>query len=168
MSGRRLAIGLAAVIIPAVAVGLAGAAVLGVAHVYVPAAYLVALAVVAFGLFRLGRIMLADLEPPPSHRHGPRREAPQRPAIFGPLERRLANATRQRRLYVIGLRPVLWELASERVRLHRGLDLDHLQPDAARDLVGADAWSWLTTRDEDGPPPTPEQVTALVRTIGRL
>lgn len=169
--GRAAAVTLAAVIVPGIVVGIVGAAVLGVAQVHVPAGYLVGVAVVALGLLRLGRITLAELEPPPARSHGPRRNATERPAIFAPLERRLANATRQRRLYLAGLQPMLWDLARERVRLHNGVDLDRLRvtdPATARELLGADAWQWLTARGEDGPAPTPEQVTALVRTVARL
>lgn len=168
---RQAALLLGLVVIPGIVLGLAGATALRSADVEVSGGYLAGMGIVALALFRLGRYTLADLEAPARARHGSAPEPPERPALLLPIERRLSAAARERRLFRVGLQPMLWELARERVRLHNGLDLDVLrthQPTVARDLIGDQTWQWLTTTDADGPAPTPREVQQLVRAVGRL
>lgn len=65
---------------------------------------------------------------------------------------------------------MLAELARDRMRLHHALDLDRvlLDPGLARKMLGDDLWFWLTTTDEDGPPPRPAELQALVTAVGAL
>lgn len=168
---RQAALLLGLVVLPGVVLGLAGATALHSADVEVSGVYLAGMCIVALALFRLGRYTLADLEAPAPLRHGSTPERLERPALLLPVERRLSAAARERRLFVVGLQPMLWDLARERVRLHNGLDLDVLrvhQPMVARDLIGDDVWQWLTTDDEDGPAPSPRTVQRLIWTVGHL
>jgi hypothetical protein len=168
---RQSALVLGLVIVPGVVLGLVGATALHTADVEVSAVYLVGMCIVALALFRLGRYTLADLEAPARVRHGSVPRPLERPALLLPIERRLSAATREGRLFVVGLQPMLWDLARERIRLHNGLDLDVLrahQPTVARDLIGDEVWQWLTTSDPDAPPPSPRTVAQLVRAVGRL
>jgi hypothetical protein len=168
---RQAALLLGLVVVPGVVLGLAGATALHSADVEVSSVYLAGMCIVALALFRLGRYTLADLESPAPVRHGSTPERPERPALLLPIERRLSAAARERRLFLAGLQPMLWDLARERVRLHNGLDLDVLrihQPTVARDLIGDDVWQWLTTADQEGPPPSPRTVQQLVWAVGHL
>lgn len=168
---RQAALLLGLVVIPGIVLGLVGATALHSADVEVSGVYLTGMCIVALAVFRLGRYTLADLESTPPVRHGSTPEPRERPALLLPIERRLSAAARERRLFLVGLQPMLWDLARERVRLHDGLDLDVLrthQPTVARDLIGDDTWQWLTTSDPDGAAPTPREIQQLVRAVGRL
>lgn len=168
---RQAALLLGLIVVPGIVLGIAGAAALHSADVEVSEVYLAGMCIVALALFRLGRYTLADLEAPVHVRHGSTHTPLERPALLLPIERRLSAASRERRLFLVGLQPMLWDLARERVHLHDGLDLDVLrahQPTVARDLIGDQTWQWLTTSDPDGPAPTPREVQQLVRAVGRL
>jgi hypothetical protein len=159
------------VAVPALVLGLVGARLLHPAGVAVSAAYLVGLCAVGFALLQLGRYLLRDLDSPASPHHGPQPAPSRRPDLIGMLERRVANATRERHAFEATLQPQLWQLAAERVRLRTGANLDeltHRDPQRARQLAGDEVWQWLTTRDRRATPPTAEQIRRLVDEVRNL
>lgn len=157
--------------LPGIAVGVGGSWLLRQASVGVAAGYCVALAIAGFSVLALAKGLLSRIEAPLPPAHG--RKPPPEPAndVLAPLERRLAAAVRERRLYVAGLQPLLYEVARERLRLRHTLDLDRVMrhdPDLARRTLGDEPWTWLTTRDLDGRPPTPHQLRTVITAIEAL
>jgi hypothetical protein len=97
---------------------------------------------------------------------------PQRPVELERIEREvhlsLGNSFSLHRR----LRPVLREIAEHRLLLRHGLDLDG-QPEAARELLGDTAWSWLRPdrpepRDRLAPGPPLAELTAVVDALERI
>ena len=147
------------------AFGLAGFALLHAAHLRVPAWYCVAVGIGALGVLAATRAVLAELEAPLPQPHGPVPAGDPPPAAVAPLERLLAAASRERRLYLHGLQPLLRDLARERLRLRH--DAPGTDEPAWR-VMGDELWQWLTTSDPSGPAPTPQVLQRLVSAIERL
>jgi hypothetical protein len=170
-SGVRVALAVAVVVVPGVAAGLIVAFALHQADVQTSTWYVVALALLTVALFRLGKTALTDVEAPERPAHGRSHAAGEAPQLLAPIERRLAGAARERRLFVTGLQPMLLDLARERIRLHDDLDLDSLiarEPDSARHTLGDELWTWLTTKDYDGPAPTAREIERMISAIEAL
>jgi hypothetical protein len=97
---------------------------------------------------------------------------PQRPAELERLEREVYLSLGSSFYLHHRLRPVLREVAANRLLLRHGLDLD-ARPAEARKLVGDNAWSWLrpdrpepTDRWAPGPPIA--ELTAIIDALERI
>jgi hypothetical protein len=129
----------------------------------------VLLAIGAACLLVLGRTILARLGragPSPLDRR--RRTPPaagHRPEALLILERAVRFSETSSADMHVRLRPVLREVARERLLAHGGIDLDR-EPDAARAALGETAWE-LVRPDRPAPPSArdPAASPALVRSI---
>jgi hypothetical protein len=69
------------------------------------------------------------------------------------------------------LQPNLRHLAAERLRLRRGIDLER-RPDAAREVLGGEAWDLVMRRgaasDRKAPAPTLTEIRALFEMLERV
>ena len=97
---------------------------------------------------------------------------PERPAELERLEREVHLSLGNEFYFHHRLRPLLREIASSRLLLHHGVDLDRRPAEAER-LVGAQAWSWLRPdreepRDRWTPGPPTGDLAALVETLERI
>jgi hypothetical protein len=97
---------------------------------------------------------------------------PERPAELERLEREVHLSLAGSFYLHHRLRPVLREIASHRLLLRHGLDLD-LRPDAAQALLGDTAWSWLRPdrpepRDRWAPGPPLAELTAVIDALERI
>jgi len=97
---------------------------------------------------------------------------PARPAELERLEREVYLALGNEFYLYHRLRPLLREIASDRLLLHHGVDLDRRPAEAER-LLGPEAWEWLRPdREEprdrwvDGPPT--EELSAVVDALERI
>jgi hypothetical protein len=97
---------------------------------------------------------------------------PQRPAELERLEREVYLSLGSEFYLHHRLRPLLREIASDRLLLRHGVDLDR-QPAAAERLVGPEAWEWLRPDREEprdrwvhGPPT--EGLSAVVDALERI
>lgn len=78
---------------------------------------------------------------------------------------RLTYAVVATRHYESGVRPVLTELARDRVRRHHGIDMTE-EPERARELMGDDLWLGLTSTREQ--PPTTTDLDRWLTALERL
>ena len=97
---------------------------------------------------------------------------PERPAELERLEREVHLSLGSEFYFHHRMRPLLREIASSRLLLHHGVDLDG-QPAEAERLVGPEAWSWLRPDREEprdrwvhGPPD--EELSAVVAALERI
>lgn len=151
-------------------IGAVAAGVLRPAKVEVPIAWAAALGATLAILTLSLRSLTRTLDIPIPHRTPVQPIAQVADPLLTPWERRLGASSRDRRMYIAGLQPVLADLARERMRLHHALDLDLVlrDPIRARHILGDDLWFWLTTTDQDGPPPRPAELQALVTAVQAL
>lgn len=84
------------------------------------------------------------------------------------LERRLQNASTDGAKFDWRLRPMLVQLATDRLRYKHGINFRR-EPERARAMVGEHLW-WIMNAVPSGPSsaPTREQLVALVATIEAL
>jgi hypothetical protein len=97
---------------------------------------------------------------------------PERPAELERLEREVYLSLGNSFYLHHRLRPLLREIASNRLLLHSGVDLDR-RPAEAEKLVGPEAWSWLRPdrkepRNRWAPGPPIEELTAVVDALERI
>ena len=97
---------------------------------------------------------------------------PQRPAELDRLEREVYLSLGSSFYLHHRLRPLLREIASSRLLLRHGLDLDHRTEKAAR-LVGPQAWEWLRPdrtepRDRWAPGPPLAELTSIIDALERI
>lgn len=97
---------------------------------------------------------------------------PERPAELERLEREVYLSLGNSFYLHHRLRPLLREIASTRLLLHYGVDLDR-RPAEAEKLVGPEAWEWLRPdrkepRDRWAAGPPMEQMTAVVEALERI
>lgn len=78
---------------------------------------------------------------------------------------RVTYAVVATRHYESGVRPVLAELARDRVRRHHGIDMT-AEPERARELIGENLWQALTTTREQ--PPTTAELDRWLTTLEQL
>lgn len=78
---------------------------------------------------------------------------------------RVTYAVVATRHFESGVRPVLAELARDRVRRHHGIDMA-AEPERARDLIGEDLWQALTTPRTTAP--TTAELDRWLTTLERL
>lgn len=104
--------------------------------------------------------------------HDPIDVLPERPRELERLEREMYLALSSGFFLHHRLRPVLREVASHRLLLRYGIDLDR-RPEAAAALLGEPAWSWLRPdreppkdRWEQGPPLS--ELRAIVDALERI
>ena len=97
---------------------------------------------------------------------------PERPAELERLEREVYLSLGNEFYFHHRLRPLLREIASDRLLVQHGVDLDR-QPAQAERLVGPEAWEWVRP-DREEPrdrwvhgPPTAE-LTAVVDALERI
>ena len=97
---------------------------------------------------------------------------PQRPAELDRLEREVYLSLGSSFYLHHRLRPLLREIASSRLLLRHGLDLDH-RPEKAARLVGPQAWEWLRPdrtepRDRWAPGPPLAELTSVIDALERI
>jgi hypothetical protein len=97
---------------------------------------------------------------------------PQRPAELNRLEREVYLSLGSSFYLHHRLRPLLREIASSRLLLRHGLDLDQRSDQAAK-LVGPQAWEWLRPdrsepRDRWAPGPPVAELTSVVDALERI
>jgi len=78
---------------------------------------------------------------------------------------RLTYAVVATRHYESGVRPVLTELARDRLRRHHGMDMT-AEPERARELMGDDLWQGLTSTRAQ--PPTTTDLSRWLTALERL
>lgn len=78
---------------------------------------------------------------------------------------RVTYAVVASRHYQSGVRPVLVELADDRLRRHHGIDMT-TEPDRARTVIGEDLWKALTT--DRTQPPTTSDLDRWLTTLEQL
>lgn len=78
---------------------------------------------------------------------------------------RLSYAVVETRHYAAGVRPVLAEIARDRLRRHHGIELDE-NPERARAILGEDVWRALNGLIEH--PPTTEDLDRWLTQLERL
>jgi hypothetical protein len=97
---------------------------------------------------------------------------PERPAELERLEREVYLSLGSTFYLHHKLRPLLREIASNRLLLKHGLEIDS-RPAEAEKLVGPEAWEWLRPdrnepRDRWAPGPPVEELTAVVDALERI
>jgi len=97
---------------------------------------------------------------------------PQRPAELERLEREVHLSLGSSFYLHHRLRPLLREIASNRLLVRHGVDLDR-RPDVAAKRLGPQAWEWLRPdreepRDRWGPGPPLAELTAVVDALDRI
>jgi hypothetical protein len=97
---------------------------------------------------------------------------PERPAELERLEREVYLSLGSTFYLHHRLRPLLREIASNRLLLGYGIDLDSRPTEAAK-LVGPEAWEWLRPdrqepRDRWAPGPPLEELDAVVDALERI
>jgi hypothetical protein len=97
---------------------------------------------------------------------------PQRPAELERLEREVYLSLGSSFYLHHRLRPLLREIASNRLLLRHGLDPD-LRPDEAAKIVGPQAWEWLRPdrqepRDRWAPGPPMAELSSVVNALERI
>ena len=97
---------------------------------------------------------------------------PERPAELERLEREVHLSLGSTFYLHHKLRPLLREIATNRLLLRHGIDLDS-RPAEAEKLVGPEAWAWLQPdrkepRDRWAPGPPIEDLTAVVAALERI
>ena len=97
---------------------------------------------------------------------------PERPTELERLEREVHLSLAGAFYLHHRLRPVLREIAANRLLLRQGLDLD-ARPDTARRVVGDAAWEWLRPereepRDRWGPGPAFAELEEVVDALERI
>jgi hypothetical protein len=97
---------------------------------------------------------------------------PERPAELERLEREVHLSLGSTFYLHHRLRPLLREIATNRLLLRHGIDLDS-RPAEAEKLVGPEAWEWLRSdrkepRDRWAPGPPIEELTAVVAALERI
>jgi hypothetical protein len=98
--------------------------------------------------------------------------SPQRPAELERLEREVYLSLGNSFHLHHRLRPLLREIAENRLLLRHGLDLDR-RPDEAHALLGDTAWSWLRPDhpeplDRWAPGPPIAELTAVIDALERI
>jgi hypothetical protein len=97
---------------------------------------------------------------------------PERPAELERLEREVYLSLGSSFYLHHRLRPVLREVAANRLLLRHGLDLDR-RPEDAHMLLGDTAWSWLRAdrpepRDRWAPGPPLAELTAVIDALEKI
>ena len=97
---------------------------------------------------------------------------PQRPAELERLEREVYLSLGSSFYLHHRLRPILREVAANRLLLRHGCDLDR-RPEEAHALLGDPAWEWLRPerpepRDRWAPGPPLAELTAVVDAVERI
>jgi hypothetical protein len=97
---------------------------------------------------------------------------PERPAELERLEREVYLSLGSSFYLHHRLRPVLREVAANRLLLRHGLDFDR-RPDDAKGVLGDVAWSWLRPdrpepRDRWAPGPPLAELTAVIDALERI
>jgi hypothetical protein len=97
---------------------------------------------------------------------------PQRPTELERLEREVHLSLGSSFYLHHRLRPLLREIASNRLLVRHGVDLDG-RPDEAAKLVGPQAWEWLRPdrsepRDRWAPGPPFKELTSVVDALERI
>jgi hypothetical protein len=97
---------------------------------------------------------------------------PQRPAELERLEREVHLSLGSSFYLYHRLRPLLREIASNRLIVRHGVDLER-RPEEAEKLVGPQAWEWLRPdrkepRDRWAPGPPIGELTAVVEALERI
>ena len=84
------------------------------------------------------------------------------------LERRLDRACQDPANFEWAVRPMLAQLAAERLQSKHGVSVGR-EPAHARELVGEQLWQIMTIApNTPGPPVTPARLRELVQAIGRI
>ena len=84
------------------------------------------------------------------------------------LERRLQAASLDGAKFDWGLRPLLAQLAAERLRYRHGITIRR-EPETARAMLGEQLWQMINGRsDEPSPPLSRQQLTTLIQAIEAL
>lgn len=96
----------------------------------------------------------------------------ERPAELTRLERAVALGSANAFYLHARLRPLLRRIADERLRVHRGVELE-TQPEAAREALGPEAWDLLRPdrprpTDPDAPGLPLSRLESVVATLERL
>jgi hypothetical protein len=97
---------------------------------------------------------------------------PQRPVELQRMEREVYLSLATSFHLYHRLRPVIREIAEDRLRVRHGLDLDR-RPEDAHALLGDAAWSWLRPdcpepKDRWSPGPPIAELTAVVDALERI
>jgi hypothetical protein len=97
---------------------------------------------------------------------------PERPAELERLEREVYLSLGSWFYLYHRLRPILREIAENRLQLRHGLDLD-AQPEDSQAILGETAWSWLRPdrpepRDRWAPGPPLSELEAVVGMLERI
>jgi hypothetical protein len=97
---------------------------------------------------------------------------PERPAELERLEREVYLSLGSTFYLHHRLRPLLREIATNRLLLRHGIDLDG-RPAEAEKLVGPEAWAWLRPdrkepRDRWAPGPPLEELSAVVAALEKI
>jgi hypothetical protein len=141
-------------------------------QVRVPLWYCVGLGIVAGCLVVLARDVVGDMEVALPVRRRPRTVAQPGTGSVATLVRRLGAAAGEDRLYALHIRPVLLDLAGERLRLRSGGDAIGCRADGAdrvRAALGEGSWTALMRSGPSSPAPlTVRELERVVAAIERL
>lgn len=156
--GRGAALGLAIGIV----IELIGLLV----HAETSPVLLLGLPVAVLALLQLVRASVHE-PPPPDQVTEPSAVRPEYFMRLRQLERRLEGACSDPSKFEWSLRPLLAELAVERLSSKHGINFRH-EPQTAREVVGEQLWQIMTTSDTSSQPVRPAQLRELVQAISRI
>jgi hypothetical protein len=142
------------------------AVLLAAMQVRVPLWFGVGLGIVAGCLVVLVADVVGDMEVALPVRRRPRTGGAQPgKGSLATLVRRLETAARDDRVYALHIRPLLLDIAEERLRLRSGRDASGCHADLVRTALGEDLW---TTLMRSGPPAAPLTVRELERVVAAI
>lgn len=128
----------------------------------------IGVAAAAAVLVQLVRETAADPQPPPEYTEPPPEPGGAYLARLRQLERRLEAASRDGAKYDRNVRPVLAQLAVERLRQKYGIN-PHGHPVQAREVLGEQLWSLTKAPPEPASPaPSHAELSTLVALIEAL
>lgn len=157
--GRGAALGLAAGIVIEL-IGL-------LLHAETAPVLVLGLPVAVLALLQLVRASIYET-PPPDPVVEPIAVRPEYFIRLRQLERRLDSATGDQAKFEWSLRPMLVQLATERLRHKHGITVER-EPAKARAVMGEQLWQIMTTSpDTPSQPVSPARVRELVQAIGRI
>jgi hypothetical protein len=119
-------------------------------------------------LLQLVRASAAELPPPEPAAHQPSGTTPEYFVRLRQLERRLESASRDPSNFEWTIRPMLAQLAAERLQYKRGINVRH-EPERAREVVGEQLWQiMISTPDTPIQLVSPTRLRELVQAISRI